>query len=101
MTRDPTRYDEFCRDKIAALERYVDRHPERENERREATAGIYCWAAESLLELEGASERCTALLGAAVALAPAYDRIEHLTQRIAASPRGAAEERTEASPAHG
>lgn len=93
MTRDPSRYDQFCRDKIAALGRYFDRHPEAMHERNEATAGIYCWAAESLLALEGPTDRCRSAVARAEALAPAYERVERLKQRAAPEPAAA-------SPAH-
>ena len=79
MTRDPSRYEQFCRDKITALENHLARHPEQAGERAEAIAGIYCWAAESLLSLEGPSERCRTMLERAATAAPSYERIEHAT----------------------
>lgn len=83
MTRDPRRYEQFCRDKITALENHLARHPEQAEERAEAIAGIYCWAAESLLALEGPSERCRTMLERAATAAPSYKRLERVTVRIA------------------
>jgi glycosyltransferase involved in cell wall biosynthesis len=83
MTRDPSRYEEFCRDKITALEHHLDRRPELVGERDMAVAGIYCWAAESLLGLEGPSERCRTMLDRAAAAAPGYERVERVIARFA------------------
>jgi len=83
MTRDPSRYEQFCRDKITALERQLDRLPELAAERAEAIAGIYCWAAESLLALEGASERCRRMLELAATSAPRYERVVRTSERVA------------------
>jgi glycosyltransferase involved in cell wall biosynthesis len=88
MTRDPSRYEQFCRDKITALERHLDRRPELTTERSEAIAGIYCWAAESLLALEGRSERCEAMVERAAATAPNYGRFEQLAARMAEAAAG-------------
>ena len=83
MTRDPRRYEEFCRDKITALENHLARHPELAAQRAEAVAGIYCWAAESLLALEGWSARCRTMLDRAVKAAPSYERIARTKERVA------------------
>jgi glycosyltransferase involved in cell wall biosynthesis len=76
MTRDPARYDEFCRDKLVALERHFERRPHLTAAREEAIAGVYCWAAESLLELEGPSERFSEMVNRAAAVAPRSSRVE-------------------------
>jgi glycosyltransferase involved in cell wall biosynthesis len=87
MTRDARRYEQFCRDKISALENHLARHPEQAGERAEAIAGIYCWAAESLLALEGPSERCGTMLERAATAAPSYGRLESSIARFAEATR--------------
>jgi glycosyltransferase involved in cell wall biosynthesis len=82
MTRDPSRYEQFCRDKITALERHLDRRPELAEDRAEAISGVYCWAAESLLALEGPSERCRTMIDNAAAAAPGYERVARLSARV-------------------
>ena len=76
MTRTPSLYEQFTSEKLAALERHFERHPELAEERAEAVAGVYCWAAESLFELEGASERSKTMLERATLAAPGYRRVE-------------------------
>jgi glycosyltransferase involved in cell wall biosynthesis len=83
MTRDPSRYEQFCLDKITALEHHIQRRPELAVHRAEAVAGIYCWAAESLLALEGLSARCRGMLERAEAAAPGYGRIARMNARLA------------------
>lgn len=83
MTRDPRRYEQFCRDKITALENHLARHQEQAGGRAEAIAGIYCWAAESLLALEGPSQLFWALLERAATSAPGYERVELAKVRAA------------------
>ena len=82
MTRTPSLYEQFTREKLAALERHFERHPELARERDEAVAGVYCWAAESLFELEGASERSRAMLERAALAAPRYRRVEKVRRRL-------------------
>jgi glycosyltransferase involved in cell wall biosynthesis len=84
MTRNPARYDQFCTDKLAALARHFAERPAASYERNTAVAGIYCWAAESLLALEGDSRRFRDTLSRAEAAAPEYGRIELLRARAAA-----------------
>lgn len=83
MTRDPSRYEQFCSDKVYALERHLERHPELEAERAESIAGILCWAAESLFNLEGPSQRANAMLERAAGAAPGYERVERARERFA------------------
>jgi glycosyltransferase involved in cell wall biosynthesis len=75
MTRRAANYDQFCADKLSALDWHVARHPELAPDRDEAAAGIYCWAAESLIDLEGDSDGYRAALANAEALAPTYERV--------------------------
>jgi glycosyltransferase involved in cell wall biosynthesis len=88
MSRDASRYGQFCRDKIAALERYLERHPEFAGERAEGIAGIYCWAAESLLALEGPSEGFATMVRRAATSAPHYGRVGRLAAQVAQSHAG-------------
>jgi hypothetical protein len=83
MTQDPSRYEQFCRDKITALEHHLNRRPELAAEHAESIAGIYCWAAETLLALEGPSERCRTMLDGAEAAASDYERIDVAIARFA------------------
>jgi glycosyltransferase involved in cell wall biosynthesis len=83
MTHGSGNYEQFCADKLHALDRHVARHPEFAGERDEAAAGIYCWAAESLLVLEGPSERFRAMLERATRTAPGYQRVEYVRARLA------------------
>jgi hypothetical protein len=82
MTRDPSRYEQFCLDKITALEHHIGRRPELAGHRAEAIAGVYCWAAESLFAIEGPSERCRTMLDCALAAAPDYERVSAMAARV-------------------
>jgi len=60
MTCDPNSYEQFCNDKIFALDRFLNAKAEltkQPNQRNKYVAGIYIWAAESLFYMEGLSER--------------------------------------------
>jgi glycosyltransferase involved in cell wall biosynthesis len=83
MSRGAGNYEQFCADKLGALDRHVARHPEFASQRDQAAAGIYCWAAESLLALEGPGERSRAMLERAEKNAPSYQRVEHVRTRFA------------------
>jgi glycosyltransferase involved in cell wall biosynthesis len=83
MSRRAGNYEQFCADKLDALERHVAQHPEFASERDEAAAGIYCWAAESLLALEGPGQRSRAMLERAAKTAPSYEGIEYMRRRFA------------------
>jgi glycosyltransferase involved in cell wall biosynthesis len=83
MSRAAVNYEQFCADKLDALDRHVARRPQLEAERDEAVAGIYCWAVESLLALEGPSERCRSVLDRAARAAPRYERVEYMRGRCA------------------
>jgi glycosyltransferase involved in cell wall biosynthesis len=83
MSRVAGNYEQFCADKLDALDRHVARRPEFAAERDEAAAGIYCWAAESLLALEGPSERSWAMLERAARIASSYEGVEYMRRRIA------------------
>ena len=49
MTRNPDNYELFTSEKILAVERFIAARPHLQPERDAAVAGIYCWAAESIL----------------------------------------------------
>lgn len=83
MSRGSGNYEQFCADKLDALDRHLARRPELAAERDEAVAGIYCWASESLLGLEGPSERCRAMLERAARAAPSYKGVEYMRRRLA------------------
>ena len=83
MSRGPENYEQFCADKLEALDHHVARRQDLAAERDEAVAGIYCWAVEALLALEGSSERCRAMLECAARAAPGYERVEHMRGRLA------------------
>jgi glycosyltransferase involved in cell wall biosynthesis len=83
MTRGAENYEQFCTDKLDALDRHVVRRPELAGERDEAAAGIYCWAADSLLALEGPSERFRTMLERADKTAPGYERVQSIRRRLA------------------
>jgi glycosyltransferase involved in cell wall biosynthesis len=83
MSRGAGNYEQFCADKLDALDRHVARRPALAAERDEAAAGIYCWAAESLLGLEGPSERCRAMLERAASASPRYKGVEYMRRRLA------------------
>jgi glycosyltransferase involved in cell wall biosynthesis len=83
MSRGAGNYEQFCADKLGALDRHVARHPEFSSERDQAAAGIYCWAAESLLALEGPADRSRAMLERAEKAAPSYQGVEHMRRRFA------------------
>jgi glycosyltransferase involved in cell wall biosynthesis len=55
MSQQPGRFEQFCADKVTALEALVARRPELRGELEAAKAGIYAWAAESVYALEGCS----------------------------------------------
>ena len=79
---DAGNYEQFCADKLAALERHIARRPEHAGEREEAIAGIYCWAAEAVLGLEGPSERCLEMLERAASAAPKYKGLDYMRARL-------------------
>lgn len=85
MTRSPENYELFSSEKILALERFIATRPHLEPERDEAVAGIYCWAAESILELEGPGPRFDSFVARAAALASDHARIERARDRAAAA----------------
>jgi glycosyltransferase involved in cell wall biosynthesis len=82
MTRNPENYERFCSEKILALERFIHDHPALEQEGDAAVAGIYCWAAESILDLEGPGERFESFVERAEERFSTYDRVLRLRDRL-------------------
>lgn len=78
-------YELLCKDKIFAIDMYLNKLPAgsaKEWLRRKAYAGIYAWAAETLLEAEGSSSMANKF----VALSKQYDhasvRLLRLSDKI-------------------
>jgi glycosyltransferase involved in cell wall biosynthesis len=83
MTWNADNYERFCAEKIAALERFIAARPSLSPERDAAVAGVYCWGAESVLEVEGPGPRFESFLERAEALRPGDQRVEHIRDRAA------------------
>jgi glycosyltransferase involved in cell wall biosynthesis len=91
MTRNAENYELFCAEKIAALEAYIQRHPSLSPQRLSAIAGIYCWAAESILEIEGPGQRFESFADRAAALCRGADRLQRAKELAARHTKGALE----------
>jgi hypothetical protein len=81
MSRNAENYGRFCAQKIAALERFIAARPGLEHERNAAVSGIYCWAAESVLEIEGPGPRFESFVDRAAALSPGDERVQRVRDR--------------------
>jgi glycosyltransferase involved in cell wall biosynthesis len=81
MSRNAENYERFCGEKIAALERFIADRPHLEPERTAAITGICCWAAESVLEIEGPGPRFESFVDRASALLPADERVQRVRER--------------------
>ncbi len=58
MSFRPESFEQFCRDKVSVLNRFLDAQPKGpviDSLRRSATSGIYLWAAEQVYGLDGRS----------------------------------------------
>ena len=82
MTRNAENYERFCAEKIVALGHFIDAHPDLERERDGAVAGIYCWAAESVLDIEGPGPRFESFVRRAEELATDDDRLQPLLDQF-------------------
>jgi hypothetical protein len=99
VTSRPENYDQLSQEKIAALEAHLlrgERDPLWMAVSRQLCAGVYCWAAECVFELEGASARVPRYLRLATELDPAYERIRTLQARLPEAPRFQGPPRVEA-----
>lgn len=68
-TCQPKNYDQFCKDKIDFIERYLSRFEDnilRQVILKSSLSGVYIWAAESILNLEGRSKRFNNYINRAV-----------------------------------
>ena len=84
MSRNADNYEHFCAEKIAALEKFVAARPQLRPHRDVAVAGIYCWAAEAVLDIEGAGPRFESFLDRAAALYPEDERLQEVRDRASA-----------------
>ena len=85
MTCDPESYDQFCGDKIRALERYLAQNEGNlaiDSLRIHAISGIYAWAAESIYNLEGESERFRQYYERVAAVDPLSERLRTLSHSM-------------------
>jgi glycosyltransferase involved in cell wall biosynthesis len=87
MTWNAENYERFCAEKIAALERFIAARPHLSEERDAAIAGIYCWSAESILEVEGPGPRFESFFDRAAAIRPEYEPLRHLRERATQAAR--------------
>jgi glycosyltransferase involved in cell wall biosynthesis len=81
MSRNPENYERFCAEKVAALDAFIAGRPELQAERDAAIAGIFCWAAESLLGIEGPGPRFDSFVDCAAAIRPEDERLRRLRER--------------------
>ena len=81
MSRNAANYDLFCAEKIVALERFIAARPRLRAERNAAVTGIYCWAAEAILDIEGAGPRFESFVARAAALRPEDERVQQVRDR--------------------
>ncbi len=87
MTRGAGNYDQFVRDKTAALAWFLDRQPPgllTDAVRRRGVAGINLWAAESLLELGADAVAIEQFASAAEESEPGWSRIAAVREAAAA-----------------
>jgi glycosyltransferase involved in cell wall biosynthesis len=81
MSRNAENYELFCAEKIDALERFIEDRPRLQPERDAAVTGIYCWAAESILEIDGPGPRFESFVARAAALCPDDERLQRVRDR--------------------
>jgi glycosyltransferase involved in cell wall biosynthesis len=81
MSRNPENYERFCAEKIFALDRFIADKPRLQPERDGAVSGIYSWAAESILEMEGLGPRFESFVDRAAGLSPDSERLQQIRAR--------------------
>jgi glycosyltransferase involved in cell wall biosynthesis len=91
MTRNPENYDLFAAEKVAALDRFIADRPDLQPDRTAAITGIYSWAAESLLEIEGPGPRVDSFVERAAKLSPDDERVDRVRGRAYAAAAALAE----------
>ena len=80
-------FDQFCKDKLTILERYLGGSENRSGDpdlHKTAAAGILTWAAENVFSLEAASPAFFRWCEQAAALCPNSDRLRRLGRRTLA-----------------
>jgi glycosyltransferase involved in cell wall biosynthesis len=87
MSRNPENYERFCAEKVAALDGFIADRPHVQPERNAAVTGIYCWAAESLIGIEGPGPRFESFLDRAATIRPDDERVRHLRDRATEAAR--------------
>jgi glycosyltransferase involved in cell wall biosynthesis len=85
MSRNPENYEHFCAEKIVALDRFLADKARLQQERDAAVSGIYCWAAESILEIEGLGPRFESFVDRAAILCPDSERLLQIRARASAA----------------
>ena len=88
MSRNAENYERFCGEKITALERFITDRPQLRTQRDAAVTGIYCWAAESILEIEGPGPRFESFVERAAALRPNDERLHRVRDRASEAASG-------------
>jgi hypothetical protein len=88
MSRNAENYERFCAQKIVALERFIADRPGLQHERNAAVSGIYCWAAESILEVEGPGPRFESFVDHAAELRPEDERLQRVRDRASEAASG-------------
>jgi glycosyltransferase involved in cell wall biosynthesis len=83
MSRNAENYERFCAQKIGALEGFIADRRRLQPERSRAITGIYCWAAESILDIEGPGPRFESFVDRAAALCPEDERLERVRDQAA------------------
>lgn len=81
MSRNAENYERFCAEKILALDRFLADRPGLQANRKAAVAGIYCWGAESILEVEGPGPRFESFVDRSAALCPDHERLQRVRAR--------------------
>lgn len=87
MTYRPEAYTRFCADKLRVLNRFLDAQapgPLVEAVRASSSAGIFLWAAESVHQFEGPTERFLGFCERAAVLDPWSPRLQALASRTKA-----------------
>jgi glycosyltransferase involved in cell wall biosynthesis len=84
MTCRSSTYDQFCKDKIRAVTRFLDGNYGKDITLHQAAmAGIYLWAAESLQEMFGPRTKIQEYCCRAAELEPDSERLRQLKARLA------------------
>jgi glycosyltransferase involved in cell wall biosynthesis len=86
MSWEAEHYERFCSEKILALEHFLADRPHLQAEHDEAVTGIYCWSAESILEIEGPGPRFESFVARAAELFPDDERLQRVVSRAREEP---------------